>query len=295
MNARPIPRKALTASESSSNRGLPRRGGVSYLPGAARGCRRSRAGWTGMVGPAAGLPRLARRHGGAVIEVNPTPGEVTPVADILLQGPAGEVSPRLVAAIHETARGAVSAREHGPCGYPREARPLPRRAGVAPVPRPLPTHSSGESWKTGPRCAGCGGSPAPVRCRGFGSTGAALPRVSAGRGPRCRGFRLDGGSRCRGFGWTGARCRGVRLDGGGVAEGSAGRRWRCRGFGSMGVAGGAATPRLRRLRFSGHPPPDPPRCPKAAVNGRGRRTGQQFSAKREPPLPRNGRRPISVR
>lgn len=54
------------------------------------------AGTSGLVQPAASLPWMASRAGAKVIEVNPQPSEVSQVADILLQGPGGEVLPRLV-------------------------------------------------------------------------------------------------------------------------------------------------------------------------------------------------------
>jgi NAD-dependent deacetylase len=53
-------------------------------------------GTSGMVWPAAELPYVARRGGARVVEINPQPSEVTGVADIFLQGPAGEILPRLV-------------------------------------------------------------------------------------------------------------------------------------------------------------------------------------------------------
>jgi NAD-dependent deacetylase len=56
-------------------------------------------GTSGTVWPAAELPLVARRHGARVIEVNPTPSELTHAADIFLQGPAGEVLPALVEAV----------------------------------------------------------------------------------------------------------------------------------------------------------------------------------------------------
>jgi len=56
-------------------------------------------GTSGLVWPAAELPHLARRNDARVIEVNPEPSEVTPVADIFLQGRAGEVLPTLVRAV----------------------------------------------------------------------------------------------------------------------------------------------------------------------------------------------------
>lgn len=54
-------------------------------------------GTSGLVWPAAELPHLAKRGGATVIEVNPVASEVTPVADIFLPGPAGEVLPAIVA------------------------------------------------------------------------------------------------------------------------------------------------------------------------------------------------------
>jgi NAD-dependent deacetylase len=53
-------------------------------------------GTSGLVWPAAELPYVARRAGAPVVEINPHPSEVTPLADIFLQGSAGEVLPRLV-------------------------------------------------------------------------------------------------------------------------------------------------------------------------------------------------------
>lgn len=56
-------------------------------------------GTSGTVWPAAELPLVARRHGGLIIEVNPTPSELTHAADVFLAGPAGEVLPALVDAV----------------------------------------------------------------------------------------------------------------------------------------------------------------------------------------------------
>lgn len=53
-------------------------------------------GTSGVVYPAAALPRIAREAGNAVVEVNPEPGGITPLADVFLQGPAGKVLPTLV-------------------------------------------------------------------------------------------------------------------------------------------------------------------------------------------------------
>jgi NAD-dependent deacetylase len=56
-------------------------------------------GTSGTVWPAAELPLVARRAGARVVEVNPERSELTGFADLFLQGAAGEVLPRLVAAI----------------------------------------------------------------------------------------------------------------------------------------------------------------------------------------------------
>jgi NAD-dependent deacetylase len=58
-------------------------------------------GTSGTVWPAAELPHVAARAGARVVEVNPAPSELTPLAGAFLQGAAGEVLPRLVAAVQE--------------------------------------------------------------------------------------------------------------------------------------------------------------------------------------------------
>jgi NAD-dependent deacetylase len=55
-------------------------------------------GTSGVVQPAASLPFIARHAGAAVIDVNPERDEIAEAADIFLQGPGGEILPRLVAA-----------------------------------------------------------------------------------------------------------------------------------------------------------------------------------------------------
>lgn len=52
-------------------------------------------GTSGTVWPAAELPYVARRGGARVIEINPEASELTPVADLFLQGRAGAILPRL--------------------------------------------------------------------------------------------------------------------------------------------------------------------------------------------------------
>lgn len=56
-------------------------------------------GTSGMVAPAADLPHLARRSGARLVEVNPAASTLTPVVDLWLQGPSGEVLPRVIAAL----------------------------------------------------------------------------------------------------------------------------------------------------------------------------------------------------
>ena len=61
-------------------------------------------GTSGTVWPAAELPHVAKRAGARVIEVNPEPSELTQVADVFLQGRAGEVLPALARAVAERKR-----------------------------------------------------------------------------------------------------------------------------------------------------------------------------------------------
>jgi NAD-dependent deacetylase len=56
-------------------------------------------GTSGIVQPAASLPAQAKHAGATVIEINAQPSLITPVADIFLEGPSGEVLPRLVNAV----------------------------------------------------------------------------------------------------------------------------------------------------------------------------------------------------
>jgi NAD-dependent deacetylase len=53
-------------------------------------------GTSGVVQPAANLPYVAKRQGAAIIEFNPAESEITPIADVWLQGPSGEMLPRVV-------------------------------------------------------------------------------------------------------------------------------------------------------------------------------------------------------
>ena len=58
-------------------------------------------GTSGVVEPSASMPAFARHSGAKVIDVNPVPNGITPVADIFLQGPSGEMLPRLVEAVRQ--------------------------------------------------------------------------------------------------------------------------------------------------------------------------------------------------
>lgn len=56
-------------------------------------------GTSGVVQPAASLPRLATRAGAMVIDVNPEEDEIAMTADLFLKGKGGKVLPQLVAAL----------------------------------------------------------------------------------------------------------------------------------------------------------------------------------------------------
>lgn len=56
-------------------------------------------GTSGVVQPAAALPWVAKEHGAYLVEVNPQETALTGIMDAVCRGPAGEVLPRLVAAV----------------------------------------------------------------------------------------------------------------------------------------------------------------------------------------------------
>lgn len=56
-------------------------------------------GTSGTVYPAAGFAEVARRHRAHVIEINPEETPMTREADVFLQGPAGDVLPKLVSSL----------------------------------------------------------------------------------------------------------------------------------------------------------------------------------------------------
>lgn len=55
-------------------------------------------GTSGTVHPAADLPQTAKLHGAFFVEINPQPTKLSRWADLVIQGPAAEVLPRLMAA-----------------------------------------------------------------------------------------------------------------------------------------------------------------------------------------------------
>lgn len=57
-------------------------------------------GTSGMVEPAAGLPRLARQTGAKVIEMNPDATPLTRYADLKLSGASGVILPQLIEALN---------------------------------------------------------------------------------------------------------------------------------------------------------------------------------------------------
>jgi NAD-dependent deacetylase len=61
-------------------------------------------GTSGVVTPAAWLPSQASRSGARIVEVNPVPSALTPLTDLYLAGPAGEVLPRVVEQMAVTRR-----------------------------------------------------------------------------------------------------------------------------------------------------------------------------------------------
>lgn len=56
-------------------------------------------GTSGLVEPAAGLPRITKQHGGKVIVVNPDHTMHTRIADVSLRGASGEVLPQVLQAM----------------------------------------------------------------------------------------------------------------------------------------------------------------------------------------------------
>ena len=62
------------------------------------------AGTSATVYPAAQFPLDVRDRGGDLIEINPYPSELTAVSRHVLQGPAGEILPKLVELVRARGR-----------------------------------------------------------------------------------------------------------------------------------------------------------------------------------------------
>ncbi|MCB0254531.1 MAG: NAD-dependent protein deacylase, partial [Anaerolineae bacterium] len=58
-------------------------------------------GTSGVVHPAASLPYQAWNRRARIIEVNPVPSELTDLAHVFLQGPAGQVLPNVLTAVDD--------------------------------------------------------------------------------------------------------------------------------------------------------------------------------------------------
>lgn len=56
-------------------------------------------GTSGLVTPAANMPRYAKTNGATIIEVNPDYSMITRIADIKLEGPSGEMLPKVLEAM----------------------------------------------------------------------------------------------------------------------------------------------------------------------------------------------------
>lgn len=58
-------------------------------------------GTSGVVEPAASLPRYAKRAGAFVVEINPEETPLSSIADVVLRGKSGEILPQIVARFQE--------------------------------------------------------------------------------------------------------------------------------------------------------------------------------------------------
>jgi len=66
------------------------------------------AGTSATVYPAAGFAIEVKQRGGALVETNLYESEISPICDISLRGPTGEILPRLTAAVSELRREKLS-------------------------------------------------------------------------------------------------------------------------------------------------------------------------------------------
>jgi NAD-dependent deacetylase len=78
---------------------LPEREVAAAWEAAARCGAMLVVGTSGLVHPAASLPGVARDAGATVVEVNPEPSDISPVATIVCRGAAGDVLPALVSCL----------------------------------------------------------------------------------------------------------------------------------------------------------------------------------------------------
>ena len=62
-------------------------------------------GTSGAVNPAAQFPLVAQERGAQIIEVNPAPTELTTTANVVLNGPAGEILPSIASILRRTSNG----------------------------------------------------------------------------------------------------------------------------------------------------------------------------------------------
>lgn len=58
-------------------------------------------GTSGVVQPAASLPYIARQNGATILEINPNPSDITPLATHYLPAPSGEVLPLIIHLIRD--------------------------------------------------------------------------------------------------------------------------------------------------------------------------------------------------
>ncbi len=56
-------------------------------------------GTSAIVYPAAGLPLMVKRKGGALIEINPRPSELSHLCEVCIKAPSGEILPMIVSAL----------------------------------------------------------------------------------------------------------------------------------------------------------------------------------------------------
>ncbi|MBI4307268.1 MAG: NAD-dependent deacylase [Chloroflexi bacterium] len=68
-------------------------------------------GTSGVVYPAAGFPSIARSKGAALVEVNPYDTPLSPLCDVRLRGPSGDILPQVVEQVARLRQGPAEARK----------------------------------------------------------------------------------------------------------------------------------------------------------------------------------------